>query len=86
VTLDVVVIDQRGSPVAGLQKDDFKTYEGGVQQTITTFVPGEAPVTVAILAEFRYIASWDWHDIVKSAAKFKQNLCAIMLVRNVSAL
>jgi VWFA-related protein len=74
VTLDVVVIDQRGSPVAGLQKDDFKAYEGDVQQTITTFVPAEAPVTVAILAEFRYIAGWDWHDIVKPAARFIQSL------------
>jgi Ca-activated chloride channel homolog len=74
VTLDVVVIDQRGSPVAGLQKDHFKAYEADVQQTITTFVPAEAPVTVAILAELRYIAGWDWHDIVKPAARFIQSL------------
>src|SRR5437899_2557981 len=37
VTVDVVVTDKKGEPVAGLKKEDLEVYENGVPQTIVSF-------------------------------------------------
>lgn len=47
VLMDVVVTDKDGTPVTGLKGDDFKVFEDGKQQTISSFKEHEgAPVKV----------------------------------------
>ncbi len=43
VVLDVVVTDQRGKPVRGLQREAFNVYEDKVQQKILSFEPPAMP-------------------------------------------
>ncbi|HXB54147.1 MAG TPA: VWA domain-containing protein, partial [Vicinamibacteria bacterium] len=51
ITVDAVVVDNKGSPVIGLTKDDFLLQEDGQPQEIANFEvislpgPGEGPVT-----------------------------------------
>src|SRR5215813_8150508 len=52
VSFDVVVTDQSGNPIAGLEKQHFRVFDEDVEQTITNFSPADAPLTVVILAEF----------------------------------
>jgi Ca-activated chloride channel family protein len=48
VEVYATVTDERGAPVAGLQKGDFAITEDGVPQEITTFAPGDFPLSVAL--------------------------------------
>src|SRR5262245_33152034 len=52
VSFDVVVTDQSGNPISGLEKQHFKVFDDNVEQTVTNFSPTDAPLTVVILAEF----------------------------------
>jgi VWFA-related protein len=54
VTVPVSVITKNGSFVPSLQRDNFRIYEDGVQQTITQFSKGEAPITAVLLVEFSH--------------------------------
>ena len=45
VNFDVVVTDNNGNPVGGMQKQQFKIFDDDVEQTITNFSPTEAPLT-----------------------------------------
>src|SRR2546423_11806628 len=37
VSFDVVVTDQSGNPISGLEKKHFKVFEDDVEQTVTNF-------------------------------------------------
>jgi Ca-activated chloride channel family protein len=52
VSFDVVVTDQSGNPIAGLEKQHFRVFDDDVEQTVTNFSATDAPLTVVILAEF----------------------------------
>ena len=52
VNVDVMVVDNNGSPLHNLEKKNFQLYDDGVQQAITNFGTGEAPVTVCMVVEF----------------------------------
>ncbi len=52
VNLDVLVTDQDGDPITGLQKVNFKVLDDGVPQTVTNFSTAEAPITVTMLIQF----------------------------------
>ena len=52
VSFDVVVTDQSGNPIAGLEKHHFRVFDDDVEQTVTNFSPTDAPLTTVILAEF----------------------------------
>ena len=52
VSFDVVVTDQSGNPIAGLEKQHFRVFDDDVEQTVTNFSPTDAPLTTVILAEF----------------------------------
>jgi VWFA-related protein len=52
VTLDVVATTQHGDIIPGLKKENFRILDDGVPQTITTFSPTEAPITMVLLLEF----------------------------------
>jgi VWFA-related protein len=52
VNVDVMVVDNSGSPIQNLEKKNFKLYDDGVPQAVTNFGTGEAPMTVCLLVEF----------------------------------
>jgi VWFA-related protein len=52
VTLDVVVADDRGDPITGLQKNNFRVSEDGVAQPVSNFATPEAPITCVMVVEF----------------------------------
>ncbi|HEX3376768.1 MAG TPA: VWA domain-containing protein [Candidatus Acidoferrales bacterium] len=52
VSLDVVVTDNNGNYLKDLKKENFRVTEDGTVQTITSFAPSEAPITIVLLLEF----------------------------------
>src|SRR3977135_121947 len=52
VNLDVLVTTKDGQTIPGLKKENFKIFEDGTPQTISTFNPTEAPITAVLLVEF----------------------------------
>jgi VWFA-related protein len=52
VNVDVMVLDNNGSPLQNLGKKNFQLYDDGVPQAITNFGTGEAPMTICMLVEF----------------------------------
>jgi len=63
VNVDVLVTDNDGDPITNLQKDNFKVYDDGVQQTITNFGAVQAPLTVCMVVEF----SNEWWPLLYQA-------------------
>src|ERR1044071_877096 len=54
VTIDAVVYQKKsGQIVTGLKKGNFAIFADGQQQTITNFSTPEAPITVALVVEYR---------------------------------
>lgn len=51
VNVDVVATDRDGNFIPDLQKDNFRIFEDGVEQTIAAFAPSEAPLTTVLLLE-----------------------------------
>jgi VWFA-related protein len=52
VNLDVLVTDKDGNPIPSLTKTNFKVYDDGVEQSLSNFGTGDAPMTVCLLIEF----------------------------------
>ena len=74
VTFEVVVTDNSGNPIGGLEKSHFKVFEDNVEQTVTNFSPTDAPLTVVILAEFSDTFGYYFDDVVGPAAGFINSL------------
>ena len=74
VTFDVVVTDNSGNPIGGLEKQHFKVFDENVEQTITNFSPTDAPLTVVVLAEFSDTFGYYYDDVVGPAAGFINSL------------
>jgi VWFA-related protein len=52
VNLDVLVTTKDGQTIPGLRKENFKIFEDGNPQAISTFNQTEAPITAVLLVEF----------------------------------
>jgi VWFA-related protein len=52
VNVDVGVLTKEGMFVPGLKKENFRVYEDGVPQTVTSFNQTQAPITAVMLVEF----------------------------------
>ena len=52
VNLDVLVTTKDGQTIPGLKKENFKIFEDGAPQTISTFNQTTAPITAVLLVEF----------------------------------
>src|SRR5438552_7810325 len=74
VSFDVVVTDQSGNPIGGMEKQHFRVFDDDVEQTVTNFSPSEAPLTVVILAEFSNTFGYYFDDVVGPAAGFINSL------------
>jgi Ca-activated chloride channel homolog len=51
VVLNVTVLDDSGRLVTDLSKDDFKIFEDGVPQTVTSFQHQDIPISLGILVD-----------------------------------
>jgi VWFA-related protein len=52
VNVDVVITDNDGNYLSGLQKENFRILEDGVPQTVTNFDSGQGAFTITLLAEY----------------------------------
>jgi len=52
VTVPVMVTTKDGQFISTLKQDNFRIFEDGVQQNITSFNVAEAPITAVLLVEF----------------------------------
>jgi VWFA-related protein len=52
VSVPVMVVTKDGQFISTLQKENFKIYEDGTQQTISNFTVQDAPITAVLLVEF----------------------------------
>jgi VWFA-related protein len=59
VNVDVLVTYENGEPIPGIPKEDFRVYDDGVAQTVTNFGISKAPMTIAMLIEYRKLY-WDY--------------------------
>lgn len=78
VTVDVSVLDNKGNPISGIRKENFRILEDNVPQTTTQFATSQAPMTVAMVIEFsnRYQSYWSqgWYETLSATYGFTQTL------------
>src|SRR5215813_7896378 len=74
VNFDVVVTDQSGNPISGLEKKHFRVFDDDVEQNVTNFSPADAPLTIVVLAEFSDTFGYYFDDVVGPAAGFINSL------------
>jgi VWFA-related protein len=70
VALDVVVTDQKGRFIKGLEKDDFAVREDGVPQELTYFTSTATPVTVMLLLDSSSSVRSHLREVQKAANRF----------------
>jgi len=75
VSVDLVVMytsvfDKNGHFVAGLQKDNFKLFEDGIQQSLTSFAQEDVPVSMGILMDLSGSMRGKIEQITKAALAF----------------
>jgi VWFA-related protein len=74
VTLDVMAVTKDGQFIPGLKKDNFKIYEDGAQQNITSFSQSEAPITAVLLVEFAATNYSFMYDALNASYYFANSL------------
>src|SRR5678815_2230474 len=74
VNLDVVVADKNQTLIKGLKKGDFKVFDDGVEQTITSFSASESPLTVVIMFEFSKTFAYYYDDVFVPIIGFANSL------------
>jgi Ca-activated chloride channel homolog len=74
VSLNVLVTDQKGNVITGLQPDNFVVYEDNVQQEISHFSPIEANITVVMLVEYSRLVSPFIYEVWNAIYGFARSL------------
>jgi Ca-activated chloride channel family protein len=75
VNVFVTVMDQQGSPVGGLQKDNFKLFEDGIPQTISVFSrESELPLSIVLAIDVSLSTKKDLPLELQSARKFVHDI------------
>ena len=69
VEVYATVTDERGEPVTGLTREDFRVTEDGQAQTVSTFAAGDFPLSVAVGLDRSFSMSGEPLAVVKSAAR-----------------
>jgi Ca-activated chloride channel family protein len=64
------VFDKSGHFVAGLKKDNFKLFEDGVQQTLTSFSQEDVPISLGILLDLSGSMKPKFEQVNKAALAF----------------
>ena len=74
VTVPVSVLDRQGRFIPGLQREDFKVFENGVEQPIAFFEPTEKPFTVALVLDTSASTRFHLWQIKEAAIAFAKQL------------
>ena len=74
VTVPVSVLDRQGRFISNLQKEDFRVFENGVEQTIAYFEPAEKPFTVALVLDTSASTHFHLEEIREAAIAFARQL------------
>lgn len=74
VNLDVAVVTKNGQFIPGLKKDNFRVFEDGVPQTVSSFNQAEAPITAVLLIEFASTNYNYLYDALNSSYTFASGL------------
>lgn len=74
VTVPVSVLDRQGRFIPGLQREDFKVFENGVEQPIAHFEPTEKPFTVALVLDTSASTRFHLWQIKEAAIAFAKQL------------
>ena len=74
VNVDIVVRDKNGTLVGGMQRSDFKIFDDGVEQTITSFGANDAPLTVVVMFEFSKTLVYYLDDVFTPIIGFVSSL------------
>jgi Ca-activated chloride channel family protein len=83
VSVPVTVINRQGQYVAGLQQNDFRVYEDGVEQTIAHFSDVDRPFSVVLLMDTSGSTSTFLDQIKRAAKAFVEQLRPLDTVRPV---
>jgi VWFA-related protein len=74
VNLDVSVVTKNGQFIPGLKKENFKIFEDGVPQTVSSFNQQEAPITAVLLIEFASTSYQYLYDALNASYTFASGL------------
>lgn len=74
VTMPVSVLDRDGRFISGLQKQDFKIFENGIEQKVEYFQSVEQPFTVVIMIDVSPSTSFRIEEIQDAAVAFVNQL------------
>ena len=74
VTMPVSVLDRDGRFISGLQKQDFKIFENGIEQKVEYFQSVEQPFTVVIMIDVSPSTSFRIEEIQNAAITFVNQL------------
>lgn len=74
VTVPVSVLDRQGRFIGNLQRDDFRIFENGVEQSVAYFEPAEKPFTVALLLDTSASTHFHLAEIKEAAIAFAKQL------------
>ena len=74
VTVPVSVLDRQGRFIPNLQREDFRVFENGVEQSIAYFEPAEKPFTVALLLDTSASTHFHLGEIKDAAIAFAKQL------------
>src|SRR5690348_9571554 len=74
VNLDVMALTKDGHFIPGLKEDNFKVYEDGVQQKISSFGQSQAPITAVLLVEFAATNYSFMYDALNASYYFANSL------------
>lgn len=74
VNFPVKIIDRKGRFVAGLQKENFKVFEGSKEQPIEFFNNEQQPFTVALVLDMSYSSTFKINEIQTAAIAFIDQL------------
>src|SRR5689334_13187864 len=73
VNVFTTVTDERGAPIGGLKKEDFKVYEDGVQQNIAVFARESAlPLSIILGLDASLSTRKDLPLEIESAKRFSR--------------
>ncbi len=70
VLVPVTVCDPMNRPVTGLDKEHFRIFDGGVQQTITQFSMDDAPIAVGLVFDVSGSMGYKLRMARRAAAEF----------------
>jgi Ca-activated chloride channel family protein len=74
VSIPVKVLDRSGRFIGGLQKENFKVFEDGIEQQIEYFTNEQQPFTVALVLDMSYSAKFKAEEIHQAALAFINQL------------